>query len=66
MEKEYDFAKGERGKFYRKEATFTFPVYLDPDVDDFVTRLAERRKVEVQALVNEWLRANIEIIRDAQ
>lgn len=66
MEKEYDFSKGERGKFYRPDAEFTFPVYLDPDVDDFVTRLTKRRKVEVQVLVNEWLRANIEIVREAQ
>ena len=66
MEREYDFSKGERGKFYSQNATFTFPVYLDPDVDDFLTRLAERRNVEVQVLVNEWLRANIEIVRGAQ
>lgn len=66
MQKEYDFSKGERGKFYRDSAVFTLPVYLDPDVDDFLTQLAKRKNVEVQVLVNEWLRANIEIVRGAQ
>ncbi len=37
MKDSNDFSKGERGKFYFHDATFTFPVYLEPDVDEFVT-----------------------------
>jgi hypothetical protein len=63
---EYDFSKGERGKFYWPDAVFSAPIYLDPDVNDFLSKLAERKNLNVQALVNEWLRANIEIVRKAQ
>jgi hypothetical protein len=42
MRKEYDFSKGERGKFYRKDAQHNLPIYLDADNLLFVTKLAER------------------------
>ena len=32
MKKEYDFSKGERGKFYRPETELNIPIYLEPDV----------------------------------
>ena len=32
MKKEYDFFKGERGKFYRPDAELSIPIYLEPDV----------------------------------
>jgi len=32
MKKEYDFSKGERGKFYRPDIQLNLPVYLEPDV----------------------------------
>ncbi len=32
MKREYDFSKGERGKFFRPNAELNLPVYLDPDV----------------------------------
>ena len=32
MKKEYDFSKGERGKFYRPGTELNFPVYLEPDL----------------------------------
>jgi len=41
MKAEYDFSKGERGKFYDPNAVFSFPVYLEPDVDDFMSALAD-------------------------
>jgi hypothetical protein len=63
MKAEYDFSKGERGKFYSPDAVFSFPVYLEPDVSDFMNRLADEREVDIQELVNEWLRANIKLIQ---
>ncbi len=63
MKAEYDFSRGKRGKFYIPDATFGFPVYLEPDVDDFMSRLAEGRDIDIQALVNEWLRTNIKLIQ---
>ncbi|HEY4563647.1 MAG TPA: hypothetical protein VIJ36_11735 [Thermoanaerobaculia bacterium] len=32
MKDEYDFSKGERGKFYRPDARFNVPIYLDKDI----------------------------------
>jgi hypothetical protein len=65
MKPEYDFSIAERGKFYRAEVEFHFPIYLEPDVDKFVSVLAEERKMEVQELVNHLLRADKEIIQGA-
>ena len=62
MKAEYDFSKGERGKFYDPDAVFNFPIYLEPDVSDFMSQLADQKEVDIQELVNEWLRANIRMI----
>lgn len=66
MKPSYDFSKGERGKFYQPEAVFNFPVYLEPDVDDFLSELADKKQVDLQVLVNEWLRASIKLAQIAQ
>jgi hypothetical protein len=66
MKVEYDFSKGERGKFYNPDAVFSFPVYLEPDVDSFLSTLADEKGTSVQDLVNEWLRMNIEMVRSMQ
>ena len=63
MRAEYDFSQGERGKFYKPDATFSFPVYLEPDVNDFMNQLADEKGVDIQQLVNEWLRVNIKLIK---
>ena len=63
MKAEYDFSKAERGKFYNAEADFNFPVYLDPDVDEFLSQLAEEKEIDIRQLVNEWLRANIKLVK---
>ena len=36
LKKEYDFSKGERGKFYHPDAELNFPIYLEPDIADFI------------------------------
>ena len=66
MKAEYDFSTAERGKFYRSDAVFSFPIYLDPDVGDFLSELADRKQVTVQDLVNEWLRANMKMIQSTR
>jgi hypothetical protein len=35
MKKEYDFSKGERGKFFRDDVELNFPVYLEPDLREY-------------------------------
>lgn len=66
MKPEYDFSRAERGKFHHPGAVFSFPIYLEPDVNEFLTRLAEQKQVDIQDLVNDWLRVDMELIRSAQ
>ena len=66
MKAEYDFSKGERGKFYRKDAVFQLPIYLEKDVDEFMCRLADAKGKDVEDLVNELLRRNIQLIQAIQ
>ena len=60
MKSEYDFSGAEKGKFYRRDAVFHFPVYLDEDVNEFINKLAEERELEVTTLVNQLLRLDME------
>ncbi len=66
MKAEYDFSKGERGKFYHPDAVLSFPVYLEPDVSDFMGQLADEKDVDIQELVNQWLRVNIQLVQSVQ
>jgi hypothetical protein len=65
MKPHYDFSVAERGKFYRADVEFQFPVFLEPDIHDFLTRLAEQKSIAVDELVNDLLRADINIIQSA-
>lgn len=62
MKKEYDFSKGERGKFYRPNIELNIPVYLESDVAKFVKKFARRKNIDTQVVVNEWLRKEIELV----
>ena len=62
MKAEYDFSKGERGKFYAPKAAFNLPIYLEKDVDEFMHRLAAEKGKDVEELVNEWLRSSRQLI----
>ena len=59
MKKEYDFSKGERGKFYRPDAELSVPVYLESDVAKVVLEQARKRDVSIGTVVSEWLRKDI-------
>ncbi len=63
MKKEYDFSKGQRGKFYRPNVRLNFPIYLDEDIAEFVLRYAKKKKVDAQTVVNKLLRSNKEIVQ---
>ena len=62
MKKEYDFSKGVRGKFYNAEAEFNLPIYLEPEIAEFVKKLADEKNVEMNQLVNLLLKKDKEII----
>jgi hypothetical protein len=59
MKDEYDFSGGERGKFYRADADLDIPIYLDPDVAVFVQKVAAKKGVDVETIVNDWIRKDM-------
>ncbi|MGE0083055.1 MAG: hypothetical protein AB7S75_01400 [Desulfococcaceae bacterium] len=65
MKKEYDFSKGERGKFYHPNAIFNFPVYLEEDVAGFIGKIAHEKEMDLSEIVNDLLRRNIGLIQSA-
>ncbi len=62
MKQRYDFSKGERGKFYKPDAVFRLPVYLDEKVERYLAAKADAKGVELSELVNELLKKDIELI----
>ena len=66
MRKEYDFSKGERGKFYHPNMNLNIPVYLDDQVSAFVEKIASKKGIDRSAVVNELLRGDIKSIEAAE
>jgi hypothetical protein len=66
MKKEYDFSKGERGKFYRPDVELNLLVFLDPDVAAFLREVAEKKGTEIEIVVNDWLRKSIDLVQSAK
>jgi len=66
MKRDYDFSKGERGKFYNKNVEFQTPVYLDLEIQEFINKLASKKKKSPDDLVNSILKKNISLIRSVQ
>ena len=62
MKREYDFSKGERGKFFQADARLNLPVYLDEEVQSYLQERAIAKGTEVSQLVNEMLRQDIKLI----
>lgn len=63
MKKEYDFSKGERGKFYKPNIELNLPVYLESDVAQFVQKYAKKKNIDRQTVVNELLRKDKELVK---
>jgi hypothetical protein len=59
---EIDFSGGTRGKFYRPNARLNLPVYLDADVQAYLTALAARKGVALSELANDLLKKDIAIL----
>lgn len=62
MKKEYDFSKGERGKFYFSDAELYLPIYLEPNMMEVLRKFSEKKGVEVSTIVNEWIKKDISIV----
>lgn len=61
MKSEYDFSKGQRGKFYRQDMKLNIPIYLDDEVSAFVEKIAARKGVDRSSVVNDLLRGDIKL-----
>lgn len=66
MREEYDFSKGERGKFFRPDLKLNVPAYLDEEVSAFVDTIASRKGVDRSSVVNELLRGDMKIAEVTQ
>jgi len=64
MKREYDFSKGERGKFYRKGAELRLPIYLDAKLQIQLERLALKKGKEVGEMVNQLVQKEVELIEE--
>jgi hypothetical protein len=62
MKREYDFSKGERGKFYRPGAKLNLPIYLDEEVLGYLSERAQSKGIDLSQLVNQILRKEIELV----
>lgn len=62
MREEYDFTNGERGKFYSPDATMNLPVYLEAEVLDYFTAKAKSKGVELNQMLNDLLKKDIDLI----
>lgn len=62
MKQNYDFSTGERGKFFRADAIFKEPVYLDDEIQAWLGTRADSKGVDLSALDNDLLRKEIEMI----
>lgn len=63
MRKEYDFTKGERGKFYRPLEELEIPIYLDKENKTFYSKKASDKHIELGQIVNAILRKEMEILK---
>ncbi|MDD3927257.1 MAG: hypothetical protein PHT33_11435 [bacterium] len=63
MKEEYDFSKGERGKFYHKNVRSYPPIYLDDENFEFVEKIARKKKVDLSAVVNEMIKGDKELAK---
>jgi hypothetical protein len=61
MNKEYDFSKGERGKFYKPNVKLNIPVYLDSVAYSFVEKIAEKKQEDISTIVNKLIKTDKEI-----
>lgn len=61
MKDEYDFSNAEQGKFYVPPEDIEIPIYLDPDVSRYLRAKTAGTNADMQTLVNDLLRKDIEI-----
>ena len=66
MPAEIDFSKGTRGKFFKPGAALNLPVYLEAEVQAYLSARATAKGIDMAQLVNELLKKDIELIEAAR
>jgi hypothetical protein len=66
MKPEYDFSKGERGKFLRPNAELRLPIYLNPDVQAYLAERAAEKGIPLGEMVNALLKQEIQIVESVK
>jgi hypothetical protein len=66
MKPEYDFSKGERGKFFRPGAELRLPIYLSADVQAYLAERAATKGMPLSEMVNALLKQEIQIIESVK
>lgn len=62
MKPEYDFSKGERGKFFRPDAELRLPIYLNADIQAYLAERAAQKGIPLGEMVNTMLKQEIQMI----
>jgi hypothetical protein len=62
MKNEYDFSMAERGKFYRRGAKMTLPIYLDTTLQKQLEPLARRQGKGIGEVVNDILKNQVRLL----
>lgn len=63
MKKEYDFSKGERGKFYRQDLKLHLPIYLDAETMETLLKFSKQKGMDVETIVKDWINKDISIVK---
>lgn len=63
MKDEYDFSNAEQGKFYVPVNDIQIPIYLDKDIVQYLRKKCGGTAEDLQMLVNDLLRKDIEIAK---
>ena len=61
MKKEYDFSKGERGKFYKPNLKLNLPIYLDPETMSFIEEIAKKKNLDLSTVVNDLIKTDMQL-----
>lgn len=56
MKKEYDFSKGQRGKFYKSNLKLNLPIYLESKSFSFVQSIAKKKHSDISSVVNDLIK----------
>ncbi|EKO51666.1 hypothetical protein LEP1GSC132_0294 [Leptospira kirschneri str. 200803703] len=61
MREEYDFSKRKRGVYSRDLKDLHFPVYLDPQLEEYYKNIALKKNKDLSTIINTILQKEMEL-----